>query len=108
MTIKSTPADAAERLGQMGLINPTDRPVPRRHRAASRLATLNGKRAGFLDNRKTNGDLLLRAISDLLAARFDLVSSLWQAKFIYSREAEPATLAALTEGSDFVITAIGD
>jgi hypothetical protein len=101
-------SEAAARLHSLGLIDPTDRPLPRRHRTAARLRTLNGKRAGFLDNRKTNGDLLLHCLHDLIAKRCELVGSVWETKFIYSREAEPAALDRLAEASDFVITAVGD
>lgn len=100
--------DAGERLRSLGLIDPTDRPVDREHRRAPRLATLNGKRAGFLDNRKTNGDSLLHSLQELLSERFELASSTWRTKFIYSREASAEDLDALSEGSDFVVTAIGD
>lgn len=99
---------AAERLRALGLIDPTDRPQPREHRAAPRLGTLNGKRAGFLDNRKTNADLLLDELRDLLSQRFELASETTLRKFIYSREATPAELDRLAEQCDFVVTAVGD
>ncbi len=99
---------AAQRLLTLGLIDPTDRPKARQHRTAARLSTLNGKRAGFLDNRKTNADTLLAELRDLLAARFELADVTWQAKFIYSREATPQDLDLLAERCDFVVTAVGD
>ena len=105
---RSGPSDAAERLRSLGMVDPTDRPHPREHRAAVRLQTLNGKRAGFLDNRKTNAGALLEELRDLLAARFDLAGVTWQAKFIYSREATEQELDRLAERCDFVVTAVGD
>ena len=101
-------AGAAERLLALGLVDPTDRPRPREHRAAPRLSTLKGKRAGFLDNHKANADVLLEEVQALLAARFELAGESWVHKFIYSREATPAELDRLAERCDFVITAVGD
>ncbi len=106
--IPDTGESAAQRLQALGLIDPTDRPKVRQHRSAARLSTLNGKRAGFLDNRKTNADALLGELRDLLAARFELADVTWQAKFIYSREATPQDLDLLAERCDFVVTAVGD
>jgi len=100
--------EAAERLLALGLVDPTDRPKPREHRAAPRLSTLNGKRAGFLDNHKANADVLLEEVRALLAERFDLSGESWVHKFIYSREATPAEIEHLTERCDFVVTAVGD
>ena len=99
---------AAERLLALGMVDPTDRPRPREHRAAPRLTTLNGKRAGFLDNHKANADVLLEEVQRLLAERFDLAGESWVHKFIYSREATPAELDRLAEQCDFVVTAVGD
>lgn len=99
---------AGERLRALGMVDPTDRPAPREHRAAPRLATLAGKRAGFLDNRKTNADALLGELRELLAARFELADATWLTKFIYSREATPQELDTLAERCDFVVTAVGD
>jgi hypothetical protein len=101
-------ATAAARLVALGLVDPTDRPKPREHRAAPRLATLNGKRAGFLDNHKANADVLLEEVQRLLAERFELAGETWVHKFIYSREATPAELDRLAEQCDFVVTAVGD
>ena len=101
-------AAAAERLIALGLVDPTDRPKPREHRAAPRLATLNGKRAGLLDNHKANADVLLEELQQLLAGRFELAGETWVHKFIYSREATPTELDRLAERCDFVVTAVGD
>lgn len=108
LTPADAQTDAAERLRALGLIDPTDRPRQREHRPAPRLATLDGKRAGFLDNRKTNADALLEEVRDLLRERYELADVTWIAKFIYSREAAPEDLDRLAERCDFVVTAVGD
>jgi hypothetical protein len=108
MSTEPAPADASRRLVELGLVDPTDRPQQREHRPAARLATLSGKRAGFLDNRKTNGDVLLEELRDLLAARFELTEVTRVTKFIYSREATEQELGLLAERCDFVVTAVGD
>jgi hypothetical protein len=108
MTATQSLQAAAERLRALGMVDPTDRPKPRQHRAATRLSTLDGKRGGFLDNRKTNADALLADLRDLLTERFELTDVTWAAKFIYSREATAAELDRLAESCDFVVTAVGD
>lgn len=108
MTPSLDAVTAAERLRSLGLVDPTDRPKPREHRAAPRLATLNGKRAGLLDNHKANADALLEEVERLLAERFELAGVTWVHKFIYSREATREELDGLAERCDFVVTAVGD
>ena len=99
---------AAERLRALGMVDPTHRPRARQHRAAPRMSTLDGKRAGFLDNRKPNADALLEELRDLLANRFELAGTTLLSKFIYSREATPKELDELAAQCDFVVTAVGD
>lgn len=105
MALKTAPNLQAA-IAELGLLDPTDRRI-REHRAAPPLDTLTSKRAGFLDNRKGNADVLLTAVRDLLAERFELAGTTLQAKWIYSAPAAPDVLDSLVD-CDFVVTAIGD
>lgn len=91
----------------LGLLDPTARPL-RQRRAAPPLDTLNGKRAGFLDNRKGNAEVLLERVRERLAERFDLAAAGLWAKRIYSAPADARLLEELVARCDFVVTAVGD
>ena len=105
--VVQTASDAASRLQELGLVDPLGRPEARR-RAAPRLDTLHGKRAGFLDNRKGNGDRLLMRLRDVLQERFQLADTFYTTKFIYARRAAPEILEEFAKKCDFVVTAVGD
>ena len=99
-----TPAD---RLRELGLVDPTHRPEPVRRRAP-RLESLKGRRGALLDNRKGNADRLLQAIGELLVERYDVGEVDAVRKFIYSRRADPQVIDDLVRDYDFVVTAVGD
>lgn len=105
MALKTAP-DLQAAIAELGLLDPTDRRI-REQRAAPPLATLTGKQAGFLDNRKGNADVLLAAVRDRLAERYELAGTTTQSKWIYSAPAAPDVLDSLAT-CDFVVTAIGD
>lgn len=96
-----------EHLLELGLVDPTHRPEPKR-REAPRLDTLKGKRGALLDNRKGNADRLLRAIGELMVERYDVGEMDAVQKFIYSRRADPQVIDDLVRDYDFVVTAVGD
>lgn len=102
----STRTPLQQAIEELGLLDPTDRRI-REHRPAAPLDTLTGKRAGFLDNRKGNADVLLERIREVLEERYDLAGSVVRSKWIYSAPAAPDILDAFN-GCDFVVTAIGD
>jgi hypothetical protein len=106
MAVSSTP-DLQARIAALGLLDPTDRPQ-RVRRAARPLDTLHGKRAGFLDNRKGNADVLLERVREQVAAQYPLAATVWRSKWIYSAPAEPDLLDELAATCDFVVTALGD
>ena len=57
-----------ERIRRLGLLDPTDHEVLQRRTLAPRLANLQGKVGGFLDNRKQNAGILLAHIAELSTA----------------------------------------
>jgi len=107
-TMSTLAADEAARtLTEMGFVDPTGVSTVQRRRAA-RLDTLAGKRAGVLDNRKGNGNLLLEDIGDILVSEHGVTSVMRIEKWIYSRPAPEDVLDRLAAECDFVVTAVGD
>lgn len=98
---------AVKRLGELGLVDPTDRPV-KRLVAPPRLDSLAGKRPGLLDNRKGNGDRLLDRIGQVLVEQYGTLEPHRTTKWIYSRRAADEIIEDLVARCDFVVTAVGD
>jgi hypothetical protein len=96
-----------ERIRRLGLLDPTDYEVLQQRTLAPRLANIRGKVGGFLDNRKQNAGILLAHIAERLSAEYGMAAAVHQAKFIYSRLAEPAIIDALADRCDFIVAAIG-
>lgn len=100
-------AAATDVLAGMDLIDPCWELPGDKHRLAPRINALSGKRAGFLDNRKDNADVILKRLASRLEADYGTVTSLYRTKAVYSRRAEPSMLDELVHHCDFVITATG-
>ena len=92
---------------ELDLVDPCWESMTTKHRLAARISDLTGKRAGFLDNRKDNADVLLKHIGAQLESRYGASTAMYATKIVYSRKAEPATLDELAAKCDFVITATG-
>ena len=105
--IQTQPAELRSRIEALDLLDPTDR-QPRRRRSAPPLETLDGARAGFLDNRKGNADVLLGRVRERLSAEYRLADTVVRAKWVYSAPAGADLIEELAGACDFVITAIGD
>jgi len=97
-----------EQFRRLGLAIPIDEDLVQYAQVAPPLPSLHGAVAGFLDNRKNNADRLLARIREVMQARYGIAETLWRAKFIYSRTADPAILEEMAERCQFVVTAIGD
>ena len=70
-------------------------------------ADLAGKRIGFLDNTKTNFELLVRRMEALLRERWAIAETVYQRKLNAATPAPPEALAALA-GVDLVVTGAAD
>jgi hypothetical protein len=101
-------SDVLEQIRRLGLLDPTDQEAIQRRTLALRLGELHGKVGGFLDNRKQNANVLLERLATRLTAEHGLAEAIHDAKFIYSRVADPRIIDHLAERCDFVIAAIGD
>ena len=75
---------------------------------AKRVADLDGKVLGLLNNGKVNGDALLELVREALGTRFRLRDVVSVRKPSASRVAEDAVLDRLARDCDAVVTAIGD
>ena len=75
---------------------------------APRLATLDGKVLGLLDNGKPNGAALLQEVARQLRMRHALRDVLMYTKPDFGTPVEPTQTQRIFEECDFAITAIGD
>ncbi len=103
----TTMNDLNSRIAALGLVDPTDRQEEPERRPAAPLETLEGRRGGFLDNRKGNADVILDAVRERLADQYGMTESLVRSKWMFSAPAAPEIIDELAE-CDFVVTAVGD
>jgi len=75
---------------------------------ASRVASLDGKRLGILDNTKWNAGRLLRKTAARLGERHQFAAVNYYGKESFSKAAEPALVERIAAENDIVLTAIGD
>lgn len=88
------------------LVDPSAEENSEARPGADRLAQLQGKRIGLLDNIKHNAEYLLTEVGERLTREFGCEVRLIKKK-TYTKYAEPLVLASL-EDCDAVVTAIGD
>jgi hypothetical protein len=77
-------------------------------RLAPRIGALEGARLGILDNTKWNANRLLKRTAAQLQARFAFGAVTFYRKESFSKDADPALIAAIAAANDVVLTAIGD
>ena len=75
---------------------------------SQRPATLDGLRLGVLDNTKWNANRLLRKTVAKLQQATSFAAVNYYRKESFSKEADPALIAAIAADNDIVVTAIGD
>ena len=75
---------------------------------APRVAAIAGLRLGILDNTKWNANRLLRKTAARLGEQHHFAAVSYYRKESFSKDADPALLAAIAAESDIVLTAIGD
>ena len=106
MTIGVFP-DIQDRIKALGLLDPTDRRETEPRRVAPSLDALAGKKAGFLDNRKGNAEVILERVQEILEREHQVTTVVSQAKWVFSAPASAEILDELAR-CDFVVTAVGD
>ena len=90
------------------VFDPRGRVDAQRIMPASRVMALNGLRLGILDNTKWNASRLLRKTADRLGDNHSFTAVNYYHKESFSKDADPALLAAIATDNDIVLTAIGD
>ena len=75
---------------------------------SERPASLDGLRLGVLDNTKWNANRLLRKTVAKLQQEISFAAVNYHRKESFSKEADPALIAAIAADNDIVVTAIGD
>ena len=90
------------------VFDPRGRVDAERVMPASRVGALGGLRLGILDNTKWNASRLLRKTADRLGEQHPFAAVSYYRKESFSKEADPALLAAIAANNDIVLTAIGD
>ena len=90
------------------VFDPRGRVDAQRIMPASRVAVLTGLRLGILDNTKWNASRLLRKTADRLGDSHSFAAVNYYRKESFSKNADPALLAAIAADNDIVLTAIGD
>src|SRR4051794_39932252 len=88
--------------------DPRGRVEAERVAPAPRVAALDGKRLGILDNTKWNAGRLLRKTAALLRERHEFAAVNYYRKESFSKPADPALVAQIAAENDIVLTAIGD
>ena len=75
---------------------------------APRLRRIDGLRLGVLDNTKWNANRLLRKAVAKLQEQTSFAEVNYYRKESFSKDADPALIAAIAAANDIVLTAIGD
>ena len=75
---------------------------------AARVTELKGLRLAVLDNTKWNANRLLRKTVAKLQEEVSFAAVNYYRKESFSKEADPALIAAIAADNDIVVTAIGD
>jgi hypothetical protein len=90
------------------VFDPRGRVDAERIMPAARVGALGGLRLGILDNTKWNASRLLRKTADRLGDDHSFASVNYYRKESFSKDADPALLAAIAADNDIILTAIGD
>src|SRR5437667_4902624 len=90
------------------VFDPRGRVAAERIMPAPRAAALAGLRLGILDNTKWNANRLLRKTAARLEDWHPFAVVNYYRKESFSKDADPALLAAIAADNDIILTAIGD
>lgn len=89
------------------VLNPTLEPQPLKVELAPRLADLNGRSVGVLDNGKHNSERFLQALVEEMDKEYHFSQVIWERKPTVTRPANEEQLGRLV-GCDFVLTGVGN
>lgn len=92
----------------MVILDPTSAPLPVDARLATRPADLNGKVLGLLNNSKANAAILLDAVGDLLAERYQFSQVIKGSKPNASTPCPEPIVKEFAANCDVLVTSNGD
>jgi hypothetical protein len=91
----------------MKLYDPTAEPRAIQAKLAPRLASLQGKRAGILDNSKANAGTLMLAVTKILQERYGVSAEIVKREKPVAGPPKPEVLDALSQ-CDFALVGSAD
>jgi len=91
----------------MKLYDPTAEPRAMKATLAPRLASLQGKRAGILDNSKANAGTLMLAVTKILQERYGVAAEIVKREKPVAGPPKPEVLDALSQ-CDFALVGSAD
>ncbi|PON16132.1 hypothetical protein C2W62_20135 [Candidatus Entotheonella serta] len=93
---------------KMVLIRPVNEPDMAESTYAPRVADLQGKRVGLLDNSKHNANKMLDAVVAILDQQYAFSNIIRHRKPSASKPVAPEVIESLGESCDLVIVGVGD
>ena len=90
------------------LLNPTAKPQDDEKPLAPRPADLRGKRVGILDNTKSNADVLMSRMAQLLCSEYGAIEIVHRRKAHAAIGATEELLDEMAESCDLVLLGSGD
>jgi hypothetical protein len=99
---------SSDKIPKLVLVSPVNEPVPTDSTSAPRLAGLDGKRVGLLDNSKSKAGQLLDAVTTILQAQYGFTAIVRQRKPSASKPAAPTVIDEFAKTCDLVLVGVGD
>jgi hypothetical protein len=90
------------------LLDPTAKPHDEATPLAPRHADLRGKRVGILDNTKSNADILMKRMADILCEQYGAIDVIYRRKAHAAIGATNELLDEMADSCDVVLLGSGD
>ncbi len=90
------------------ILIPTSEQDITQDKLAARPGSLNGKVLGLIDNHKTNANILMARVGELLAEKYHLAGVINLVKADGGHGAEESSLIELAKKCDIVVNGVGD
>jgi hypothetical protein len=99
---------SSDNIPKLVLVSPVNEPIPADSTLAPRLAALEGKRLGLLDNSKSKAGMLLDTVAAILQTQHSFTNIVRQRKPSASKPAAPEVIDELAKTCDLVLVGVGD
>lgn len=94
--------------GSIQILDPRPEDTPEELGVSSRIASLQGKTIGLLENRKYHADAFLQELQQVLEQDYGAQKVVYAAKFTFSMPCADETIDALVAECDAVVHGIAD